>query len=144
MINMMIFLTTIGIAAALGGALVVMLFRPLYIVLVDLCGTDDRAALWVNFLGLVMVLAPVLCAGTYMVIWPYPEDQMLFVQRAFIVAMFGIAVVLMAIMRTLLRWIRDLEFGPRNQAPEKARPEQVLTDARVETSRPVAADVAKA
>jgi hypothetical protein len=51
-------------AAALIGALaVVVLAPPLFRVVVELCGTLTRARFWTTYLGMILVLVPLLAAS---------------------------------------------------------------------------------
>lgn len=60
--NEMSFLLGIAIALAFSLAVVVYLRRRLRTILIDLCGTEDRAGFWTAFSNVTLVLVPLICA----------------------------------------------------------------------------------
>jgi hypothetical protein len=62
----------IGLAITLASALVVVMYlrRPLKTILVDLCGTVERAEFWLAFSNVTLTLVPLIFALNYR-----PENQ---------------------------------------------------------------------
>lgn len=60
-----IFLAGAGIAVAISFAAVVYLRPHLKRILLDLCGTEDRASFWAAFSNLALVLTPLIFAMQY-------------------------------------------------------------------------------
>ena len=57
-----VYLTGILLAGAVALAVVRFLRQPLHRILVDLCGTEDRAAFWTAFSAVTLVLVPLVGA----------------------------------------------------------------------------------
>jgi hypothetical protein len=60
-----LFLLGLLITAAISLLVVIYLKRPLHRVLVELCGSGERASFWTAFSGVTLTLAPVILAMQY-------------------------------------------------------------------------------
>ena len=57
-----LFLLGIGTTLTIALAVVVYLMRPLRKILLDICGTKERAEFWTAFSNVTLVLVPLICA----------------------------------------------------------------------------------
>jgi hypothetical protein len=57
-----LFLSGVILAAIISSLVVAYLQRPLLRILIDLCGTDDRAKFWIAFSNVTVFLTPILFA----------------------------------------------------------------------------------
>lgn len=62
MSDSIIFLVGVGVTVALSLTVVVYLHRFLRAVLLDICGTRERADFWAAFSNVTLVLVPLICA----------------------------------------------------------------------------------
>ena len=102
----------IGLVITLASALVVVMYirRPLKTILVDLCGTAERAEFWLAFSNVTLTLVPVIFALNYR-----PENEPLIfaigsqLERAFI----GLACSVIGLGLVLSRFIpRRVQNSP--------------------------------
>lgn len=111
------FVIVLALAAGLGGALMMLLAVPMYRVLVELCGTRDRAGFWIIYLGIMLVLTPVLCVSALSAFWSRGMSSPELLEKAVFVAAVGIAFALILIGRGIWHWVRLVE--PRDTANAK-------------------------
>ena len=102
------------VALVLGGSVVAVLFRPLFGVVNDLCGTRERALFWSVYLSTILVLVPLLGVafiGTY---GGPTVDFVSFVQRAVFFALLGLTAALVTIGFGIWRPASHVEPGRPN------------------------------
>jgi hypothetical protein len=102
------------VALVLGGSVVAVLFRPLFGVVRDLCGTRERALFWSVYLSTILVLVPLLGVafiGTY---GSPTIDFVAFVQRAVFFALLGLTAALVTIGFGIWRPTNHVEAGRAN------------------------------
>ncbi|KQT56209.1 MULTISPECIES: hypothetical protein [unclassified Aureimonas] len=58
-----LFLIALLISCASAGLVVSILYRPLLRVIVDLCGTEERARFWTTYTSIILMLSPVLAVS---------------------------------------------------------------------------------
>jgi nitrate reductase NapE component len=91
------YLTSTTIALAIGAVIVATLFRPLFAVVADLCGTRDRALFWTVYLSVVLILVPVLAVAYVSTYGDRLGHIELFIQRGIFYALFGLTGAVLAI-----------------------------------------------
>ena len=67
-----VFIGGVGIAMAISAGAVVYLRANLRKLLVDICGTEDRANFWTSFTNITLVLVPLIFAIQFR---PRPDDS---------------------------------------------------------------------
>jgi nitrate reductase NapE component len=91
------YLSSSIIALAIGGIVVATLFRPLFAVVADLCGTRQRALFWTVYLSIVMILIPLLGVAFVSTYGARAVDAAAFVERGIIFALLGLTGAVLAI-----------------------------------------------
>ena len=86
-----------AVAVLLGGTVVAVLFRPLFAVVQDLCGTRQRAMFWSIYLSVILILVPLLGVTYISAFGRVVPDLPAFLQRSVFFALFGITGALVAI-----------------------------------------------
>jgi hypothetical protein len=112
----MAYLSDVGLVALLSLGLVAYVKEPLRSLLIELCGTKDRASFWLAFSNVALVLTPLIFALGYT---PEagPEKSVIFEMAAqFKYALIGFVAALGAIGLVLFRFI------PRDKSSVPARP----------------------
>jgi len=61
----LLFLSGLALTLVTASAIVIYLRTPLYNILVELCGTRERAAFWVSFSNVTITLVPLIFAMQY-------------------------------------------------------------------------------
>jgi hypothetical protein len=110
------FLFDVGLAAFLSVGLVAYVKAPLRSLLIELCGTKERASFWLAFSNVALVIAPLIFALDYKPEFG-PDKTMIFEMATQLKhSLIGFAMTLAALGLVLLRFIsRDrtgLPAGP--------------------------------
>jgi|SRR3954462_3974938 hypothetical protein len=88
---------------------------PLNRILTDLCGTEDRAAFWARYTGLVLYLAPVLFALVSGSRTPATSGvDAAFLETTILAALFGTLCAVLAVGLMLVRIIRGQSNAPKD------------------------------
>jgi hypothetical protein len=120
------FLTASLSALALGGIVVAVLFRPLFGIVLDLCGTRQRALFWAVYLSTILVLAPVLGVAFIATAGTDVASFAIFLQRALFVALLALTGALVTIGVGLARPVNG-GVAPRLPRPAMPRPDKILS-----------------
>ena len=67
-----IFISGLAISAALAAGMVRYLEKPLHFLLMDLCGTEQRARFWTTYAKVMLLAFPLLLAAVYV---PGPKSS---------------------------------------------------------------------
>jgi hypothetical protein len=114
------------VALVLGGSVVAILFRPLFGVVRDLCGTADRAHFWSVYLSTILVLVPLLGVAFVATYGGPNVDFVTFVQRAVFFALLGLTAALVTIGFGIWRPTNQVGWGRTNGVPVVPR-EKILS-----------------
>ena len=100
------FLFALGITVAVSGLVVGSLWRPLYGVLADLCGTENRARFWRCYTSIMLLLVPLAAvmlgraeANAREPVWVLVMDQARWAVVGLIVALFVVAMGIAAFIQ---------------------------------------------
>jgi hypothetical protein len=105
----MAFLSVMGLAAFLSIGLVAYVKAPLRSLLIELCGTKERASFWLAFSNVTLVLVPLIFVLDYKPEFG-PDKSMIFEMATQLkYALIGFVIALSALALVMLRFI------PRNQ-----------------------------
>ncbi|SRR6266852_2462288 len=105
----MVFLSDMGLAAFLSIGLVAYVQAPLQSLLIELCGTKERASFWLAFSNVTLVLVPVIFALDYKLELGPEKNLVLEMAAQLKYALIGFVVALSALALIMLRFI------PRNK-----------------------------
>jgi hypothetical protein len=99
---------SILVAIALGGITIGVLYRPLFGVIVDLCGTQERARFWSAYLSAILILVPLTFVTYVSTFGATLPDLGAIVQRTTFYALLGLTGALVAIGWGIWRPSNDL------------------------------------
>lgn len=92
------FLSAVVITLAVAGSVVASLWRPLYAILLDVCGTEAHARFWRSYTGIMLLLVPLVAVllsrsqgPSHDPIWVSVLDQARWAVLGLIVALFIVA-----------------------------------------------------
>lgn len=107
--DVIVFLVEIGVGFIVGVAAILSLNKPLSLLLVELCGTKDRAAFWARYTNMMLFITPLLSV----VLFANPGSSLLIdfalLKSAFKSALFGWFVALVVVGFQLVRFTRTEE-----------------------------------
>jgi len=85
-----LFLIEAGISFATSGTVIFFLYKSLYRLLVDSCGTETRAKFWVVYTNIMLVIAPLLTSIVFGKSRSSGEADFVFYKTALGCALFGV------------------------------------------------------
>jgi len=88
------FFLALALAAATGGAVVAVLYRPLLKIATDLCEAEYRGRFWTAYACVMLVLAPVLALSFATAFGHVAWDEPLFLQRLVFAALVGLTIAM--------------------------------------------------
>ena len=101
----MVFLFDVGLAALLSIVLVVYVRAPLRSLLIELCGTKERASFWLAFSNVSLVIAPMIFALDYKPEFGPEKTVILEMATQIKHSLIGFIITLSALGLVLLRFI---------------------------------------
>lgn len=84
------FLIELTISISVGWIVIATLSKPLRNLLIDLCGTEDRADFWMTYSNIMLILAPLLANILFGVSGTVKMQDFYFYKTTFGCAIFGI------------------------------------------------------
>ena len=110
-----IYLTDVSLGILLCFGLVAYINKPLQALLIELCGTAERARFWLAFSSATLILVPLILVLDYE---PKMDTKAIFQMAAQLKdALVGFVVTLVGIAVVLASFIRRIDTGPpRNPA----------------------------
>lgn len=120
--SLLSYVSSATVAIALGGIVVAVLYRPLFAVIQDLCGTRQRAVFWSIYLSTILILVPVLGVTYISSFGRAMPDMSAFLQRSIFFALLGITGALVGIGWGIWSPSRKL-VGRQEATPKTALPE---------------------
>ncbi|MBZ8133309.1 hypothetical protein [Afifella sp. IM 167] len=88
------FFLALGLAAATGGSVVAVLYRPLLKITTDLCEAEYRGRFWTAYACVMLVIAPVLALSFATAFGHVDWNEPLFLQRLVFAALLGLTIAM--------------------------------------------------